>query len=92
MPIWTDAAVNAIRRHIARTGSAVFTRQAIMAEELSAASAETRTVGKTPAQTFTRELQQRRKMGLLEFVDRGKYRWLGPMPKLAPTTASKACS
>jgi putative restriction endonuclease len=89
MPIWTDAAVNAIRRHIARTGSAVFTRQAIMAEELSAASAETRTVGKTPAQTFTRELQQLRKMGLLEFVDRGKYRWLGPMPKLAPTTASK---
>lgn len=89
MPIWTDAVTNAIRRHVARTGSPLFTRQALIAAELGAMEAETRTRGRTPSQTMGRELQQLRKAGLVEFLERGTYRWLGAMPEPEPATASK---
>lgn len=89
MPIWTDAVTNAILRHVARTGSPLFTRQALMAAELGAMEAETQTRGLTPSQTMGRELQQLRKAGLVEFLERGNYRWLGAMPEPEPATASK---
>ena len=89
MPVWTDAVTNAIRRHVARTGSPLFTRQGLMAAELGAMEAETRTRGRTPSQTMGRELQQLRKTGLVEFLERGTYRWLGDMPDPDPVTASK---
>lgn len=89
MPIWTDAVMNAIRRHVARTGSPLFTRQALMTAELGAMEAETRTRGRTPGQTMGRELQQLREAGLLEFVAPGTYRWLGPIDEPEPATASK---
>ncbi len=89
MPIWTDAVTNAIQRHVARTGSPLFTRQALLAAELGAMEAETRTRGRTPSQTMGRELQQLRKAGLVEFLERGTYRWLGAMPEPEPATASK---
>ena len=89
MPIWTDAVTDAIRRHVARTGSPLFTRQALMAAELGAMEAETRTRGRTPSQTMGRELQQLRKAGLVEFLERGTYRWLGAMAEPEPATASK---
>ena len=89
MPIWTDAVTNAIRRHVAKTGSPLFTRQALIAAELGAMEAETRTRGRTPSQTMGRELQQLRKEGLVEFLERGTYRWLGAMPEPEPATASK---
>ena len=89
MPIWTDAVTNAIRRHVAKTGSPLFTRQALIAAELGAMEAETRTRGRTPSQTMGRELQQLRKAGLVEFLERGTYRWLGAMAEPEPATASK---
>jgi putative restriction endonuclease len=89
MPIWTDAVTNAIRRHVARTGSPLFTRQALIAAEIGAIEAETRTTGLTPTQTLGRELQQLRDAGLVEFLERGTYRWLGEMPEPEPATASK---
>ena len=36
-----------------------------------------------------RELQQLRKAGLVEFLERGTYRWLGAMAEPEPATASK---
>lgn len=89
MPIWTDAVTNAIRRHVTRTGSPFFTRQALIASEIGAIEAETRTLGRTPTQTLGRELQQLRDAGLVEFLERGNYRWLGAMPEPEPATASK---
>lgn len=89
MPIWTDAVTNAIRRYVARTGSPEFTRQELIAAELGAIEAETRTVGRTPTQTLGRELQQLRDAGLVEFLEPGNYRWLGAMPEPEPATPSK---
>lgn len=89
MPIWTDAVTNAIRRHVAKTGSPVFTRKALIAGEIGAMAAETRTRGSTPTQTMGRELQQLRDAGLIEFLKPGTYRWLGDMPEPEPSTPSK---
>lgn len=89
MPIWTDAVTNAIQRHVASTGSPLFTRQALIAAEIGAIEAETRTSGRTPTQTLGRELQQLRDAGLIEFLERGTYRWLGDMPGLEPATVTK---
>lgn len=52
MPIWTDAVTGAIRRHVAKTGSSTFTREALIVSEIGAIAAETRTRGSTPAQTM----------------------------------------
>lgn len=74
---WTDAVDAAVRRHVARTGSPVFTRQALMDAELNAIIADTGSAGATPHQTLSRELQQLRDAGLIAFNDQGTYRWLG---------------
>ncbi|MDV3456675.1 HNH endonuclease [Sphingomonas sp. HF-S4] len=84
MPIWASAVTAAIRRYVARTGSPEFTRKAFIAAEIEAIEAETRTSGLTPTQTLGRELQQLRDAGLIEFVVRGTYRWLGTMPEMEP--------
>lgn len=84
MPIWTDAVKEGILRHTAKTGSPVFTRQALIASQMDAIEAATRTSGLTPTQTLGRELQQLRDAGLIEFVERGVYRWLGAMPQREP--------
>jgi putative restriction endonuclease len=76
VPIWSDAVIGAIRRHVARTGSPIFTRQEFIAAEGEAMAEETRTRGRTPAQTMTRELQELRDAGRIEFIERGVYRWL----------------
>lgn len=89
MPIWTDAVTDAIRRHVAKTGSSTFTRRALIAGEIGAIEAETRTRGSTPTQTLGRELQQLRDAGLIEFLERGTYRWLGDRPEREPSTPSK---
>ena len=89
MPIWTDAVTNAILRHVARTGSPLFTRQALIAAEAGAMAAETVTRGLTPTQTMGRELQQLRDAGLLAFLGKGNYHWLGVVPATEPTTPSK---
>ncbi|WP_309503301.1 MULTISPECIES: HNH endonuclease [Sphingomonas] len=68
---------NAVRRHVAKTGSPVFTRQSLIESELDAMVAETGSAGATPYQTLSRELQQLRDAGAIEFIDQGTYRWLG---------------
>ncbi|WP_454884765.1 HNH endonuclease [Sphingomonas oryzagri] len=89
MASWPDALTKAIRRHVAKTGSSTFTRQAFIADEIGAILAETRAQGSTPTQTMGRELQELRDAGLVQFVKRGTYRWLGDMPELEPATPSK---
>lgn len=74
---WSDAVEAAVRRHVARTGSPVFTRQALLDSELDAIVADTGSAGSTPHQTLSRELQQLRDAGALHFLDQGTYRWLG---------------
>ncbi len=74
---WSEAVTNAVRRHVAETGSAIFTRQALMDTQLDAIVADTGSAGATPHQTLSRELQQLRDTGLLEFIDQGTYRWKG---------------
>jgi putative restriction endonuclease len=89
MPIWAEAVTNAIRRHVARTGSPLFTRRALIAAEGKAIEAETLTRGRTPTQTLGRELQQLRDAGMLAFLERGTYRWLGDMPESETAPPSK---
>lgn len=78
MGSWTQAVESAVRRHIAKTGSTIFTRQSLIDAELDAIVSDVGSVGITPHQTLSRELQQLREVGLLEFLDPGTYRWIGP--------------
>ena len=74
---WSEAVEAAVRRFVDRTGTSVFTRQALIDSELDAIVADTGSAGATPHQTLSRELQQLRDAGIIEFVDAGTYRWLG---------------
>jgi putative restriction endonuclease len=68
----------AVRRHVDSTGDPVFTRQELQDSEMSRIVSETGSEGATPQQTLSRELQQLRDAGVLEFVDdRGTYRLIG---------------
>lgn len=63
-----------MRRHVDNTGNPVFTRQEFVDAEMSRIVSETGSEGETPHQTLSRELQQLRDAGVLEFVDdRGTY-------------------
>jgi putative restriction endonuclease len=73
---WTEAVTDAVQRHVAKTGSSIFTRQALIDAELDAIVADTGSAGATPHQTLSRELQQLRDAGVLEFVDHGAYKLL----------------
>lgn len=73
---WTEAVINAVERHVARTGSATFTRQDLVEAELDAIVKAVGSVGQTPHQTLSRELQQLRDAGALEFSATGTYTWL----------------
>jgi putative restriction endonuclease len=65
----------AVRRHIASTGDAVFTRQELIDAELGRIVSETGSEGATPHMTLSRELPQLRDAGVLEFADdRETYR------------------
>ena len=68
----------AVRRHVDSTGDPVFTRQDLIDAELNRIVSETGSQGETPHQTLSRELQQLRAAGVLEFVDdQGTYRLVG---------------
>ncbi|MBB5984469.1 HNH endonuclease [Sphingobium lignivorans] len=77
---WSDAVTDAVRRHVAATGLRTFTRQALIDSQLDNIVSETGSAGATPHQTLSRELQQLRDRGLLEFLDHGIYRWMGAAP------------
>lgn len=74
---WSETVISAVRRHVQRTGSTIFTRQALIDGEMSAIVAATGSTGATPWQTLSRELQELRDRGLLEFVGAGVYRYAG---------------
>ena len=72
---WTEAVTDAVRRVAASKPNGTFTRQELIASEESQMRADTGTTGETPMQTVSRELQQLRDAGLIEFLDdRGSYR------------------
>jgi putative restriction endonuclease len=71
---WSEAVEDAVRRHVASTGNSRFTRRALIEAELTRIVDETGSSGATPDMTLSRELQQLRDGGMLEFVERGTYR------------------
>ena len=74
---WSEVVEEAVRRHVDGTGDAVFTRQELIDGELDRVTSETGSQGMTPERTLSRELQQMRDAGLIEFVDdNGTYRLL----------------
>ncbi len=89
MATWTEAVTNAVLRLVARTGSPLFTRQALLDAELDAMVAEVGSAGSTPSQTISRELQQLRDAGAIAFVDQGVYRWLGLPAEMVRQGTSK---
>jgi putative restriction endonuclease len=75
---WSEVVEEAVRRHVDSTGDSTFTRQELMDSEMNRIVSETGSEGATPHQTLSRELQQLRDVGVLEFVDdRGAYRLIG---------------
>jgi putative restriction endonuclease len=75
---WSEVVEEAVRRHTDATGNPVFTRQDLIDAELNRIVSETGSRGETPHMTLSRELQQLRDSGVLEFVDdRGTYRLIG---------------
>ena len=72
---WSEVVEEAVRRHVDTSGDAVFTRQELVDAELNRIVSETGSEGETPHQTLSRELQQLRDAGVIEFMDdRGTYR------------------
>ena len=87
---WSVVVEEFVRRHVARSGSAIFTRQALVDAELDAIVKATGSSGVTPHQTLSRELQQLRDLGVLEFVDHGTYRLIGIADVIGQQGSSKA--
>jgi hypothetical protein len=72
---WSEVVEEAVRRHVDSTGDPVFTRQELIHSEMSRIVSQTGSEGATPHMTLSRELQQLRDAGVLEFVDdQGTYR------------------
>ena len=75
---WSEVVEEAVRRHVDTTGDANFTRQELIDAELDRIVSETRSQGATPHMTLSRELQQLRDAGVIEFIDdHGAYRLVG---------------
>lgn len=85
---WSEAVQIAVRRLVARSGNAEFTRQDMLAEELDRIVRETGSRGATPDMTLSRELQQLRDRGQIAFLGSGRYRLLDQavaLPNVAPS-------
>ncbi len=87
---WSEAVEIAVRRLVARSGSAVFTRQDMLAQELGRIVRETGSRGATPDMTLSRELQQLRDRGQIEFLGGGSYRLL-ETPVVLPVVGPSKC-
>ena len=75
---WSEVVEEAVRRHVDTTGDPEFSRQELIDAEMDRIVSETGSEGATPAMTLSRELQQLRNQGVIEFVDdRGSYRLIG---------------
>jgi len=85
---WSEAVEIAVRRLVARSGSAEFTRQDMIASELGRIVSETGSRGATPEMTLSRELQELRDRGEIEFLGSGHYRLLDApvaLPQVSPS-------
>lgn len=71
---WSKAVEDAIRRYVGRTGSLLFTQQALISLELSAVLSETQSTAKAPEKALVRELYRLCNVGVLEDLGRGSYR------------------
>jgi len=77
---WRRAIVEAIYRQIDATQSETFTRQALINDQLTRIVEEVGSVGVTPEQTLSRELQELAQEGLIQFLDhKGTYRLTPPI-------------
>jgi len=74
--------LDAIQRLSKGSKPAVVTRKELIAQELPTIVMETQSAGGTPHQTLSRELQQLRDEGLVEFFGRGRYRLTKPIVNL----------
>ena len=75
---WSDAVEAAVRRLAAKSADGSFTRADIETDELHRIVSEAGGGGATPMQTVSRELQQLRDRGVIQFVnDQGTYRLTG---------------
>jgi len=70
---WQDAVLEAVVRLTDTLGSSHFTRRELLKNELENLREATGTVGATPTQTLSRELQALRNKGILEFGKPGHY-------------------
>ena len=87
---WSEAVEIAVRRLVASTGSAEFSRQDMLARELQRIVNETGSRGATPEMTLSRELQEMRDRGEIEFLGSGHYRLLDA-PLVLPRVSASKC-
>ncbi len=79
---WSESVEIAVRRLAASQRRQVFTRQEMIVTELPRIIRETGSSGQTPERTLSRELQELRDRGGIEFVSSGTYRLLDdPVPE-----------
>jgi hypothetical protein len=77
---WRESVLDAVHRLSRGSPQALITRQQVIAEELPTIVRETQSPSQTPGQSLSYWLQQLRKEGILEFVDRhGLYRLVRPV-------------
>lgn len=74
---WPTAVLEAVKRCASLSENGVFTRQALINNELERIVNETKSIGLTPEQTLSRELQELADAGKIVFVNnRGTYRYI----------------
>lgn len=72
---WSQAVEDAVRRYVRRTGSAVFTTQALAANELNIIVAQTGSgASASRRRRLALELKRLHHVGMLEQLDRGSFR------------------
>ena len=76
--IWRDSVLDALQR-LAGPRNETVTRKQLIEQELSTIVTETQSIGETPEQTLSYELQGLREDGLVEFVARGRYKLTQPV-------------
>ncbi len=81
MPIsWKEAVWQAVKRRGRLAGTV--SREDLIGHELAQIVSDTGSIGKTPSQTLSRELQELRDAGVLIFDGRGNYRMASTLASL----------
>ena len=71
---WKDSLRKAICRRCEHNGTDYFTRKKLIQWELNTIIRETDSIAEDPKQSLSRELQDLRDSGEIEFLGRGDYR------------------